>query len=234
MSEPTRRDDWVRALAARVIRLDSEYVARVGIDGPDAAGKTTFADELAEAVAPDRPVIRLGIDKFHRPAQDRRRRGDLSPEGYYRDSFDYPVIVAEVLRPLGSGGDLRYLPGTYDYRTERNLPLSRIDAPRGAVLIFDGVFLLRPELRGCWDLVIYLHIEPDETLRRAVSRDLDLFGSAEAVIKRYRRRYLPGQRLYRERDRPMERADLVLDMSQPQAPKALRAAYGDTTSGDTV
>lgn len=53
-------------------------------------------------------------------------------------------------------------------------------------------------------------------------RDLALFASAEAVEERYRRRYLPGQRLYRAEARPAERADVLVDMTDPLAPVVVR------------
>jgi uridine kinase len=87
-----------------------------------------------------------------------------------------------------------------------------------AVVIVDGVFLQRPELRDLWGFAVYLHIEPEETLRRALVRDRELFGSADRVVERYTHRYLPAQALYRERDRPQERSDLVVDHTDPAEP----------------
>ncbi|MCW3813906.1 hypothetical protein ONA91_05480 [Micromonospora sp. DR5-3] len=95
-------------------------------------------------------------------------------------------------------------------------------APAGAVLLFDGVFLLRPELREHWDVTVYLHVDPEETLRRALTRDVALFGSADVVRQRYRERYLPGQELYRAEARPAQRADVVLDMADPHHPAVVR------------
>ncbi|WP_157746483.1 nucleoside/nucleotide kinase family protein [Micromonospora inositola] len=46
------------------------------------------------------------------------RRGSLSAEGYYRDSFDQDTIVDSVLRPLGPDEDGRYLPAAYDHRLD--------------------------------------------------------------------------------------------------------------------
>jgi uridine kinase len=60
------------------------------------------------------------------------------------------------------------------------------------VLAFDGVLLLREQLRSMWTLSVYLRVSPEETLRRAKVRDLDLFGSHDEIERRYRRRYLPG------------------------------------------
>ncbi|UOY02772.1 hypothetical protein [Blastococcus sp. PRF04-17] len=64
----------------------------VGIDGPDAAGKTTLADELSEALPG--PVLRVSADDHVHPAPRRYWRGELSPEGYYGDLFDLDSFVA--------------------------------------------------------------------------------------------------------------------------------------------
>ena len=53
----------------------------------------------------------------------------------------------------------------------------------------------RAELQGCWDLKIFVQVGPEESLRRALDRDVELFGSPEEVERRYRTRYLPGQQL---------------------------------------
>ncbi|WP_157987691.1 nucleoside/nucleotide kinase family protein [Jiangella endophytica] len=195
------------------------HPVRVAVDGPDAAGKTTFADDLAAALGTGRPVLRLGIDDFHQPPQVRSRRGGLSAEGYYLDAFDLDAIRDGVLRPLGPGGDRRYLLSTFDHRAGRPTARATAEAPPDAVMIVDGVLLLRPELRDHWEFSVYLHVEPEETLRRALVRDRDLFGGERQVVERYTRRYLPAQALYRERDRPLERAVLVVDHTDPAEPR---------------
>jgi uridine kinase len=58
----------------------------------------------------------------------------------------------------------------------------------------------------------------DEILRRAVERDAALLGSPAEVQRRYRARYIPGQKLYFATVRPMERADLVIDNDDPARP----------------
>jgi uridine kinase len=77
-------------LANRLMTLQIQHPVRVAVDGVDAAGKTTLADELAALlIQRDRPVIRASIDGFHRPRAERHRQGATSPQGYYTDSFDY-------------------------------------------------------------------------------------------------------------------------------------------------
>ena len=75
------------AVAARIDVLPRPAV--VAIDGVSAAGKTTFADELAQRVRP--PAIRISLDDFHRPASERYAHG-RGPDTYYNDTFDLPAL----------------------------------------------------------------------------------------------------------------------------------------------
>jgi uridine kinase len=67
-------------------------------------------------------------------------------------------------------------------------------------------------------LRIFVCVLPEESLRRALGRDRELLGSAEEVERRYRTRYLPGQRLYFEEAGPLDHADFVVDNDDPEAP----------------
>jgi len=49
-------------------------------------------------------------------------------------------------------------------------------------------------------------------------RDAALFGSADRAERRYRRRYIPAQRLYGAEARPLECADLVVHTDDPERP----------------
>ena len=51
-------------------------------------------------------------------------------------------------------------------------------------------------------------------------RDGALMGPS--VRERYLRRYLPAQRIYREEARPIERADVVIDNTDPNHPVVLK------------
>ena len=91
-------------------------------------------------------------------------------------------------------------------------------APADAVLLLDGVFLLRPELAGRWDLTIFVSADFERVLDRARIRDLALLGSAAEVERRFRTRYLPAQRLYYAAARPAEHADIIVHNDEPRQP----------------
>jgi len=172
----------VRRLAAAVDDLlEGRTRVLVGIDGPDAAGKSTLADRLAAELPSN--AVRASIDGFHNPISVRHRRGRFSPEGYYRDAFNCTSVVDELLEPFAAG---RASVATcrYDYGKEEAV---RLDAavPARLVLVFDGVFLLREELRPYWTLSVFLSVSPDESLRRGIDRDAELFGSEVEAQRRY-------------------------------------------------
>jgi uridine kinase len=88
-------------LAAAAARIDGlARPAVVAVDGVTAAGKSTFADELAPLVKGG--AARLSVDDFHRPAPERHARG-LGPETYYNDTFDLPALRTAVERQPEDG-----------------------------------------------------------------------------------------------------------------------------------
>jgi uridine kinase len=209
----------METLARLILRLDRPHPVRVAIDGPDAAGKTILADELGVTIERSgRPVIRASVDGFHRPRAQRLARGPESPDGYYHDSFDYQALRAALLDPLGTGGSRQVRRRVFDFQTDEPVEAPTETAPANAVLLFDGVFLLRRDLVDAWDFSIFVAVPFTETQRRAAIRDAELFGSEAAVLDRYAVRYVPGQRLYFRQAHPQASANVVVDNEDPDHP----------------
>jgi uridine kinase len=140
-------DELVRQIDA----IHRPHPVRVAIDGID-AGKTTLADELTLALlARQRAVIRASIDGFHRPRAERYRLGSESSIGYYEDSFNYESLQKLLLLPLGPGGHRKYRRVAFDLHQNAPATIPVETATSTAVLLMDGVFLLRPELNYYWD-----------------------------------------------------------------------------------
>lgn len=220
------RQDVVSRLARRIEGIELPHPTRVGIDGVDAAGKTILADEIAAEIASSgRHVIRASIDGFHNPAAIRRRRGPDSPEGYFRDSFNYHALRDRLLDPLGPSGSLVFQRAVFDFRTDSAVDRSEEGAVRDSILIFDGVFLLREEIRDRWDLSIFVRASFATTVSRAIERDQALFGTRQEVQRRYETRYVPGQQLYLTEVKPETLADIVLVNDDPLSPELDDAAF---------
>ena len=231
MAGALTRAELVAEVAAAVPRPGGGECVRVGVDGVDGAGKTVFAGELASALAAlGRPVVQVSADDWHQVRALRHARGRHSPEGFWRDSYDYPRLRAEVLEPLGPGGSRRYRGRGHDLATDAVLEGEWALAPRGAVLVLDGLFLQRQELEGCLDWVVWLHAPFEETARRMAVRD----GSPDDPDHPAMRRYVEGQRLYFAERSPWTRADVVVDNSDWSRPLLVdRAGASRGPSGAT-
>ena len=191
MNEPS----LLRAAGA-IAQLPRDRRTLVGVDGLDGAGKTTFADLLAPRL--DRPVVRVREDDFLNPAAVRHARGRESPEGFRLDSHDLGALAREQLDPFAAGGPFRRR--WHDAIADRPVLGAAEQAPPDAVLLLDGLFLHREELRDRWDLSILLDVPPDVAGERIHARE----------GKPNRRRYIRGLQLYFEACDPASRASLVL------------------------
>lgn len=188
------RHHALEELADRLAAVQApDRLTRIGIDGVDAAGKTVLAEEIAQLLTKrERPCIRVSVDYFERLPGERYVRGDLSPEGYYLDTFDVERFRAHVLS---------------------------IGGPSELVLVADGVFLQRSELTDLWDATVWVEVDLEVAAQRGVERDLPWFDSLAEIQERYRVRYVPAQRRYIEEQRPHERATFVLrntDVTEPE------------------
>jgi uridine kinase len=216
------RDDLLGRLAGEVGSATTTHPLRVAIDGPPAAGKTTLADELEVLLrAQGRDVIRATVDDFLFPRAHRYRRGRYSAEGCYFDAHDRDAMCRVLLDPLGPDGDRRFRTAVYDRETDTTLSRPSATATADAVLLFDGVFLLRPELIDRWDLSIFVSVTFDRTLDRAQARNAALAGltvDTAAIERSWRDRYIPSQRLYFTQARPADHADILVNNDEIHQP----------------
>ncbi|ANE43333.1 nucleoside/nucleotide kinase family protein [Deinococcus puniceus] len=204
------RQDLLLAIAQRWQNLPARPVLRVAVDGVDGAGKTTFADELAHLLRDQgRPVIRASVDDFHHPCAVRYRLGRTSPEGFYRDSYDYAGLRLALLDPLGPTGTLNYRAALFDVDTDQPLERAEQQAEPGTILIVDGLFLHRPELRGIWDDSVFLRVDFAVSVPRGAARGPG-YGSPDLHAES-NRRYVEGNRLYFHEAQPEQWAGVVVD-----------------------
>lgn len=212
------REELLRHLADAVGTVRVAHPVRVAVDGPPAAGKTTLADELAVVLREQgHDVIRATIESFLFPEAQRYRRGEYSAEGCYLDNHDYDALNRVLLDPLGPSGDRRIQHAVYDRTTDTALSPTVTTAAADAVLVFDGVFLLRPELADRWDLRIFVSTAFEETVDRALVRE-EGGSSAAEIVRRWRERYIPSQQYYFATVQPTDHADIVVyndDLQQP-------------------
>ena len=212
-------------LVQRVDVIDKPRVL-VGVDGAPGTGKSTLGDELARRLATrSRMVVRSTTDFFHRPRVERNRLGRTSAEGYYSDSHDLATIIGSLLVPFASGAREVQV-AAFDEPSDASAPAFTSVTGVAAVLIFDGLFLHREELRPHWDFTVFLRAE----LRRQQSwthyltdglptEEAERGAETERRLRRARwPRYHDGWQLYLNDVGPQEHADIIVTNDDFLAP----------------
>src|SRR5690606_16732390 len=152
-------------------------------------------------------VFRASIDDFHQPRELRYRAGRFSPERYYRDAFDYSLFRRVLLEPFRMGGSTGFQLRRFDLGRATTAEAARVTGPAPAVLIVDGVFLNRSELRGAWNWSLWLDSDSSTRLARMVERD----GADSDPAAESNRRYSEAQRLYVRDAHPNTAAHAIVD-----------------------
>jgi uridine kinase len=210
-----QKSDVIAALADDILHNYAKGRAIIAVDGLDGAGKTHFADALATQLRTgNRAVFRASIDDFHRPRVDRYARGRDSAEGFYRDSFDYRTFRRVLIEPFRIGRIGSFVLKAFDVRSDMKIEPVWSSGPDDAILIVDGIFLNRPDLRGIWNYSIWLEAEPEVRQARMLGRDGNLD---------HPERYVDGQELYLVDAKPVEHASAIIDNNDFDHPRRLFA-----------
>lgn len=225
--QTSKRDEVLSAIADRVCAHTHDRIL-VGIDGRSGSGKSTFADELANELRQrGLSTIRSTTDSFHRPRDERLQRGATSADGYYLDSHQLDRIVNELLIPFRQGLD-RVVSAAFDEPTDAPLE-NVIDLVPSAVLVFDGLFVHRPEFANLWDVSVHLDADErrDAEWLTFLLDDLPVSPTARATeldrrldVARWPR-YRRGWASYVGEVAPSARATFVVDNNDLALPRLL-------------
>jgi len=197
----------------------------VAVDGRDGAGEDPCSpDALADVLREDgSSVFRASADDFHRPRAERYARGRASAEGHYRDSYDNDALLERLLRPFRAGAG--FVTAVHDLEEDRAVEVAADVAPADAVLVVDGLFLLRPELRDVWNWSVWLDVPLDRRIRshgRTRRQRPRPSRRLERTLPRRLRALSPGRRPSRPRER--HRRQHRPDASRPRLPGLLLMA----------
>jgi uridine kinase len=189
-------DDMVRATLSLIERRKKKGARLfVAIDGGAGAGKSTLAKEIRNRLS---GVAILSTDHFFRPLNE-YPAASLPPEKLYDLYFPWERMRAEALIPLRRGETARYQ--RYDWSADRLLDWTTVE-PEEIVLV-EGVYSSRPELRPMLDAAIILDAPRDERRRRVLARGPNPFGD-------WMTPWMSAEDWYFEHVRPQDTADLSL------------------------
>jgi uridine kinase len=146
----------------------------VGIEGRSGAGKSTLAHRIQESLG---DVTVIHKDDFY-SALPEIVLAELNPAEGYGRYFEWERLIEQVLLPLSSGTAASYQ--RFDW--SRKVPGAWISiAASSRFLIVEGVYSLRPELRGYCDIKVL--VDADEEIR--ASRLAARGENSQAWIRRW-------------------------------------------------
>lgn len=168
----------------------------VAIDGPCASGKTTLAATVNKRFGGN--VLHMD-DFFLRPEQRTPER--LAEPG---GNVDRERFETEVLAPLFAGKTAQYRPWdchSGDFAASRTVEPARLT-------IVEGSYSMHPDLRGYYDFMICLAIDPAEQLHRLESRN-------PRMLRRFVDEWIPLENRYFEATDVRTAADMLVDTALP-------------------
>jgi uridine kinase len=162
MLPPTPRVLFLRELVGAIRREAPVGRVVVAVDagsggGGPSSGGIAFADDLALVFREaGTAAIRASLDGFHNSRAFRTRLGRETPEGYYRDAYDYGTLQRVLLDPFRMGGSTGIQTSAFDAGRDQPVQAHWLTAGHDAVLVLDGEFPLRPSLRDAWNASVLL------------------------------------------------------------------------------
>lgn len=121
-----------------------------------------------------------------------------------------------LLDPLSAGGDGYHRRAMFDHVTDRPVDSGLERTDPAAILVFDGIFMHRPELVGYWDYSVFLDVGFARMARRdGTDPDPDALAN---------QRYVRGQMLYLATCDPTTTASVVIDHTDLRQPRIVAEA----------
>lgn len=160
---------------------EKKSVKIIAIDGRAAAGKTTMAELLRVALGAE--IIHM--DDFFLPPKLRCEARFAEPGG----NVHYERFQEEVLPNIANAEDFTYRIfdcSRMDYNGERQVGAS-------AWRIVEGSYSHHPKFGDYADIKVFLDVEPDEQMRRIVTRN------GEDMAKIFQSKWIPMEEAYFEK-----------------------------------
>ncbi|HKQ96882.1 MAG TPA: uridine kinase [Candidatus Polarisedimenticolia bacterium] len=203
--------------------------ALVALSGIDASGKGHVAAQLAERLRQcGRKVAVLNADGWLNLPQ--HRFDPFRPAAhFYEHALRLDEMFERLVEPLRSRGAV-HLTADHADETATVFRPERYDLEGIEVVLLEGIFLLKREHQGRYDLSIWVDCSEATALERAVARGQEGLSEA-ATAASYRRIYFPAQAIHEERDDPHAAADLVYT-NDPRLGPPGRVTLGLAAGGD--
>lgn len=167
----------------------------LGIDGCGGSGKSTLAEKLKGKFA---NVTIVHMDDFYLPSnQIINTHPTKKPIGA---DFDWERLLNDVLKPISQEIEGRYQ--RYDWEKDDLAEWHVV--PIGGIVIIEGVYSTRRELKNKYDFTIWVDCPRAIRLSRGIERD----GNESRDI--WENNWMISEDIYVEQHEPDKKADFII------------------------
>lgn len=196
-------------LINKILEIYNNTTLIIGIDGLGGAGKSTISSKISDTLnQKGYNTIVLHIDDFIHPKSVRYNSNYPEWECYYNLQWRYDYLIDNIINPIRNGNNFNKQIELYNKENDTYI-LQKFDIPKDSIIIVEGVFLQRKELKNCFDYIIYMDIPENIRLNRVLKRDLYI-GNKQQIIDKYNNRYFPAQDYYLKECQPKQNANYIL------------------------
>lgn len=194
----------------------------VGINGIDTSGKTYLSKIIEkELKILGYPVQVIHVDDFHNPIPI-RFSGKDQLDDYYNFSFDFEKLVDEILEPIKREHKLSKTLTHLNLATDKFEIEKLYEVSTNTIVILEGVFIFKDEIRKYLDYTIFIQISKREMNKRAFERDANTIGSEESVMFDYENKYFPTQQKYLALFPPEVYANIIINNNDWNNPEIIK------------
>lgn len=192
----------------------------VAVDGMTCSGKTTFARNLATALASKGyHTCSISIDDFCNPRELRYRSDEPEALQVYKYNFNEEFFLEKVLRPARDNRSLELKFTGLDPITDCYSRQVSYSLYAYSIAIVEGLHILKSVFNPYFDYRIMITVGPETQLNRARVRDVvDRHNSPEDIESKYLNRYRPSFEYYLQNDDPTAKIDLHIINDDPDSP----------------
>jgi uridine kinase len=212
----TYKDIFQKIYQTILDKKDENKPFIIGINGIDNSGKTQFSLKLSHFLKSQRvKTTIIHIDDFHNP-KSIRYAGSDQIDNFYNKNINISLLVEELLKPIKNSGTLNKKITLLNLTTDKFEVEKEYKINPKTVVIFEGIFLFRKELRSFLDYKIFIDIPFELAKTRAKIRDVPILG--DGVLEKYDNKYIPAQKKYLVKHPPEKFADLIIDNTDWEKP----------------
>jgi uridine kinase len=153
-ASPSRRD-VISSLAEEILHHYGRGRIIVGVDGVAGSGTSAFAADLVARLQ------KRGHAAFHARMQDfrtppDRRVAEGTAPDRDGDTFDVSAFRRVLVEPFRLAGSTGFVAAFWDGERDQPVEPKWLTAPDDAILVVDGAFLQRPDIRDVVSYAVWL------------------------------------------------------------------------------